>query len=191
MYKTFWKALFIPLCCFVLFTNIVFTFDLVQMINPSALQLLDEGDAYSNYYFGMSSFIDAWTSWFGDKYSSGASTFLWRFNDFLLDTGEWVSSMFTKNGILSAMKTARGADYRGELIAAVIMMCMLFVSGAPVLLLVLYGCLWILYLLMFAFYVVLFIFAFMGGVFRTPLPSTDWWNDPTIPPVYQSLALLV
>lgn len=176
MLSTFWKSMFITFAVFILMTNIIFTFDLVNMINPSAYDLLSDNDSYSNYYFGMSSFIDAWKDWFGDSNSSEATTFLSKFNEFLIDTGKWISTKFSNNGILNRIKVANGIDYKYTVLACIMMIVVSIVCVVPVLILVLYGALWILYMLMFICYCVLFIFAFMGGAFRSPLPSTDWYQ---------------
>ena len=68
MYKIFWQSIFTSFLMVFLGVNLAFTFDLVNMVNPTAYSFPTGSygglDSYKYYYFGFQSFSDAFTSYF-------------------------------------------------------------------------------------------------------------------------------
>lgn len=182
MYSLFWKSLFSSIWLLVLVANIAFTFNLVNIINPSSLDI-----DYSGYYLGMSSFIDSFKAYFGNN------PFINGFYSLIMQLGNLISKFYTfYSNLLNSLPRLFGWKPEiYEIITGIIALVMFASNAIPLLLMLIMGALYIVYLCMFAFQIILFIVAFLGGSFATPLPSTDWWDTGVITtPVVTDLRLI-
>lgn len=167
--------------------NISFAFDLVNMVNPTSLN-----DNYTNYYFGFSSFVEAFKSYFGD----GGG--LKGFSDVMRNFASAISEGYEKFVVplkgLSALMNIKGKY--DDLITMFVVLIVFCIATIPVLVMVCYVILYIVFLIAFAFNVVLFVMATLGGAFKTELPNTydfDGLNTVTVPVIrfYNSALSLV
>ena len=83
MFSIWWKTIFTSFMMIFLAVNIAFAFDVVNLVNPTSLSA-----DYENYYFGVSSFVDTFKTYFGD----GGG--LRGFTSFLLDYGRMLSKAY-------------------------------------------------------------------------------------------------
>lgn len=182
MYSLFWKSLFTSISMLLLVTNIAFAFNLVNVVNPSSLDL-----DYSQYYFGVSSFVDSFESFFGNN------PFLNGYYDFLMRFGNAISKIYTfyYNLTNSLPKLLGWKPQIVEIISGVIALVLFASNAIPLLLMLIMGLLYIVYVIMFAFQVLMFIISFFGGAFATPLPSTDWFDTGVITTLVYNLAMMV
>lgn len=162
MYGTWWRTLWVSIYMVILVVNIAFTFNVVNLVNPSSLDL-----DYSSYYFGFSSFIDSFDWWFGHN------DFLNGFYDLLLKIGNAISKIFNfyKNLADTVIKLTGWRPKVTEIIAGVIALVTFALNAIPLLLMLILGCLYFLYLAMFGLQIILFVISFFGGTFATPLPN--------------------
>lgn len=171
MYSLFWKTLFSSISMLILVANIAFTFNLVNVINPSSLDL-----DYSQYYLGMSSFIDSFKAYFGNN------PFLNGYYDFLMKFGNTISKIYdfyyTLTNTLPKLLGWKPQVY--EVLSALVALVLFASNAIPLLLMLIMGLLYLIYIAMFAFQILMFIVAFLGGSFATPLPSTEWFDTGVI-----------
>lgn len=166
--------------------NLAFTFDLVNMVNPTAYSFPTGSygglDSYKYYYFGFQSFSDAFTSYFGD---GGA---LNTYGAFLRRFGGWVGDQYT-NLLDSFRLIPIQKNSAWEVISAIVTLIIIANSIIPMLVIIFYFVLYLLYLICFAFMILSFIVAFFGGGFRTALPNTYQFDPPSV--VYSLRAMMV
>ncbi len=164
MFSIFWKSLFVSMLFFFMWINIAFAFNVLTIMNPTSVNL---GDA-SEYYFGVSSFIEQFKTYFSDN------SVLQGFQDWLRRFGVHIQSYYDQyvKGF-NAFFGATGAGF--EVLSMLFALFMFTFNITPMVMMILMGVMYIIYLLFFAFEIALFIIAFFGGAFATPLPSTDWW----------------
>ena len=168
MFSTFWKSLFCTFLFGILFVNIAFTFDVVTMVNPTAVS----GD-YTNSYFGVSSLVDSFKSFYGN--GSG----LQGFTDFMNRFGKMITNMY--NTVVSPLQFIGNINKKNsawEIISAIFALIAFANMVVPMILIIAYGLCYLVYLIAFAFTIVAFVIYWFGGGFSTPLPSTDWWEYP-------------
>lgn len=168
MYSLFWRSIFSSLMVIFLFSNIAFAFNLIHLVNPTSV--IPEGSLFSDYYFGVSSFVDSF------KYYFGNNTALSGFTATIRDLGNIVGKAY--NLYVKALNPQifkKNPAY--EIISAIIAIVMFMNSLVGMFLMFVYVLYYIIYLLFFGFTIVSYIFYWFGGGFATPLPSTDWYNS--------------
>lgn len=166
MYSIFWKSLFSGLMMFFLFSNLAFAFDMVGYVNMTPIALAD-GDYWHNYYFGVSSFIDAFKLWFGDNSAiSGFASFIGKFGKWIAKTVDMYTSFIPKSAIGTT----------GNILRVIVNLIIWTNSIIPMTIGLAYCIIFLLYLLFIVFQIASFIIYWFGGGFMTPLPSTDWYQ---------------
>lgn len=165
MFSIFWKSLFSSLMIFFIFSNIAFAFNMIGLVNATPVPLMT-GDEWSNYYFGVSSFIDSFKTWFGNNSAlSGFSAAISKIGGFIGKT----MNMLPTRMIGSISST-------GGIIALVVNIIMWTNSVLPFIFGAFYVIMLALYYLFLAFQIIAYIVYWFGGGFMTPLPSTDWFE---------------
>lgn len=172
MFSIFWKSLFSSLLIFFLFSNIAFTFDMVHLVNPAAL-VLSGGDSYSNYYFGVSSFIDAFKTWFGNNSA------LSGFSQVMVGFGKTFSQSI--NIFERALNVRQSMSATGGIIRYIIAIFLWLNSALPLFFGISYIVMFIIYILFLVFQIGAFVIYWFGGGFMTPLPDTSWWDTGHFP----------
>lgn len=176
MLSVFWKTLFTSMLFMLMWINIAFAFNVLNIMNPTNV-LPDP----TNYYFGVSSFIEQFKAYFSDN------SMLLGFQDFLNRFGRMIGYYY-QTYVRGFQGMIAGQNPIWEIITLLFALVLFTNQVVPMLCMILMGVFYIIYLICFAFEIVLFVIAFFGGAFATPLPSTDWWEyTPTI----TNLAIIV
>lgn len=165
MYSQFWRVMFMTFMFGIMFSNIAFAFNVVQLVNPTAI----DGD-YVNSYFGMSSLIDSFKTFFGNN--SGIKSF----SDFLVNFGKRITQRYNMYREFSNRLFPSANNSAWDIISAIFALIAFTNSIIDMLILLIYIILYAVFLIAFVFSLISFVFYWFGGGFLTPLPSTDWWD---------------
>lgn len=163
MAERWYRAIFSIFLIILIGVNMAYTFNLLNVVNPTSLDM-----DYSGSWFSFTSFSNNFKTYFNQNDTiSGLNDFLHSYANFI---GKMYSMLVSVPQTIASLSGS--TDYNWSIIGMIFAIFVIITNVIPTILVVFYGVILIFTALIYVITFLLFILSFFSGAFSSPLPST-------------------